>query len=536
MFRTLAIAALLSSGCSSKHDLTVHGGNLIELGGAPGEVTLVAVGHLQGVTPAPTLTMAVPSFPLQGRVVAAVPVLPVRSGDSWSLTYHPDGAPARSATLVPNPVSGVPGATALQFVDTVSTLDTTLTAPPASQAEKLAAYNSAVVDLKAVASYVKLALTQAQKGSTPVGGWKGVTVSLDASGLSLLDSAIVSAQEPVVTLARSSGDAPIEQEVSVGIGGMPASAFALAAGFAAIAVLPEATLFLAGYTLVTGLGALFVGDVIATQTTAVLTSADMSHDDTGTAIIDAMGYGGLRVQTLTAANVVQSNASGDIGYSGKLAGRSFFPPKCDPTKCANCLNCNVVWSGCFPAGDMCCGAGFWSIACHSGNDCKVCKSSWACVPSGGSCPDDGSTGTLGGIGLSDAGLGGGGTIGGGRDGGPPVGPPPDAGLPDGGGPIGGPGACGVVQVAGADAPEQHVVEMGASAGTFQFDWDTYSIPDEMVVTYQGATLFDTGCVGASGTQQIGFSGGSTQITVSVSPDCQPGTSGTGWQYTVGCPQ
>ena len=38
----------------------------------------------------------------------------------------------------------MPGATALQFVDTVSTLDTTLTAPPAAQAEKLAAYNSAV--------------------------------------------------------------------------------------------------------------------------------------------------------------------------------------------------------------------------------------------------------------------------------------------------------------------------------------------------------------------------------------------------------
>ena len=58
----------------------------------------------------------------------------------------------------------------------------------------------------------------------------------------------------------------------------------------------------------------------------------------------------------------------------------------------------------------------------------------------------------------------------------------------------------------------------------------------MVVTYQGSTLFDTGCVGAHGTQQISYGGGSTQITVSVSPDCQPGTSGTGWQYTVGCPQ
>src|SRR5207248_4209514 len=100
----------------------------------------------------------------------------------------------------------------------------------------------------------------------------------------------------------------------------------------AIAVLPEATLFLASYALVTGLGALMVGDVIAMQTTSVLTAADMSHDDTGTAIIDAMGYGGLRVQNLTAANVVQSNGSGNIGFSGSLAGRSLFPPKCDPAK------------------------------------------------------------------------------------------------------------------------------------------------------------------------------------------------------------
>jgi hypothetical protein len=95
--------------------------------------------------------------------------------------------------------------------------------------------------------------------------------------------------------------------------------------------------------------------------------------------------------------------------------------------------------------------------------------------------------------------------------------------------------CGSVQVAGGDLPVTRTVELGASSGTFTFTYDTFSIPDRIVVTYQGGILFDTGCVGASGSVNLSYSGTATTVTVSVTPNCAGGTTGTSWQFTVGCP-
>ena len=94
--------------------------------------------------------------------------------------------------------------------------------------------------------------------------------------------------------------------------------------------------------------------------------------------------------------------------------------------------------------------------------------------------------------------------------------------------------CGSVQVAGGDTPVTRTVELGVSSGTFNFSYDTYSIPDRMVVTYQGRVLFDTGCVGASGSVNLSYAGTDTRVSVSVTPNCS-GTTGTGWQFTVSCP-
>lgn len=97
--------------------------------------------------------------------------------------------------------------------------------------------------------------------------------------------------------------------------------------------------------------------------------------------------------------------------------------------------------------------------------------------------------------------------------------------------------CNMQTFAGGDAPETHTVEMGATSGTFTFSYDTFQIEDQIIVSYEGNTLFDTGCVGASGTQTLSYSGASTQLTVKVNPDCaNPGGTGTAWNYTVNCPQ
>lgn len=95
--------------------------------------------------------------------------------------------------------------------------------------------------------------------------------------------------------------------------------------------------------------------------------------------------------------------------------------------------------------------------------------------------------------------------------------------------------CSTQQVAGADTPETRIIDLGINHGTFQFSYETYSQQDQIIVSYQGNILFDSGCVGASGTQSLTYSGNSTTVTVSVHPNCAGGT-GTQWNFTVSCPQ
>lgn len=95
-------------------------------------------------------------------------------------------------------------------------------------------------------------------------------------------------------------------------------------------------------------------------------------------------------------------------------------------------------------------------------------------------------------------------------------------------------ACNQQTVAGGDQGTTVNVELGQRSGTFTFEWDTESIPDRIRVFYQGKTLFNTKCVGSSGTERIPFSGSDTHVTVQVDANCS-GTTGTGWSFTVHCP-
>lgn len=98
--------------------------------------------------------------------------------------------------------------------------------------------------------------------------------------------------------------------------------------------------------------------------------------------------------------------------------------------------------------------------------------------------------------------------------------------------------CNEQNVAGGDIPDTRTIELGRTAGTFTFSYDTANIEDRMVVSYQGQPLFDSGCLGTDGTrtQTITYSGASTTITVQVTPNCLTGGSGTFWEFRVSCPQ
>lgn len=96
--------------------------------------------------------------------------------------------------------------------------------------------------------------------------------------------------------------------------------------------------------------------------------------------------------------------------------------------------------------------------------------------------------------------------------------------------------CDSQFVAGGDTPETHEVELGQASGTVDFSYDTYSQEDRMIVSYEGAVLFDSGCVGQQQTVPVTYSGTSTSITVEVQPNCvDPSQSGTSWEFSVTCP-
>lgn len=99
-----------------------------------------------------------------------------------------------------------------------------------------------------------------------------------------------------------------------------------------------------------------------------------------------------------------------------------------------------------------------------------------------------------------------------------------------------PGAqrCNEVSNSGGAGVTTTVHELGATSGTFVFDYDAFSIPDRFDITYDGAVIFTTGgFVSGSNSVPVRFGPGrSTTITVTVTGS----TAGTAWTYTVRCPK
>lgn len=77
-------------------------------------------------------------------------------------------------------------------------------------------------------------------------------------------------------------------------------------------------------------------------------------------------------------------------------------------------------------------------------------------------------------------------------------------------------------------------EMGTSSGRFTFYREHIFVPDQTLVTYEGKTIYDSGCVSNSETVSLSYSGKATNIVVKVRPNCSGSTS-TRWNFRVYCP-
>ena len=95
-------------------------------------------------------------------------------------------------------------------------------------------------------------------------------------------------------------------------------------------------------------------------------------------------------------------------------------------------------------------------------------------------------------------------------------------------------SCNDTQKAGGDAPEVHQIDLGMTSGVFSFDYQTFDVKDQIIISQGGRTIFNSGCVGEGRTVQVQFSGYTSMIEVRVNPNCS-GSSGTAWNFTVHCP-
>ncbi len=95
--------------------------------------------------------------------------------------------------------------------------------------------------------------------------------------------------------------------------------------------------------------------------------------------------------------------------------------------------------------------------------------------------------------------------------------------------------CNATQTSGGDEGGIFKVILGKSSGSTVFTFDMYSIKDRMTVSYEGVVIKDTGCVSSGNHTSLSYSGTSTSMEVKIYPNCD-NTSGTGWEFSLSCPQ
>ncbi len=97
------------------------------------------------------------------------------------------------------------------------------------------------------------------------------------------------------------------------------------------------------------------------------------------------------------------------------------------------------------------------------------------------------------------------------------------------------GDCNVEYKSGANEPEQYTIDVKSNFGKLDFSYKTYNVKDRIHIYYGGSKVFDTGCVGTSGSQTLTLNGSSSIFTIIVDPQCDGNTSDTNWNFTLGCP-
>ncbi len=92
--------------------------------------------------------------------------------------------------------------------------------------------------------------------------------------------------------------------------------------------------------------------------------------------------------------------------------------------------------------------------------------------------------------------------------------------------------CSDTSRSGKNNAASFTVSLGESYGSADFYYEMYSIKDRMIVTADGKTLLDTGCVSGNKTVELSIEKNS-KVVVQVVPACEGGS--TKWDFRLSCP-
>ncbi|QSJ17137.1 hypothetical protein JYQ62_36775 [Nostoc sp. UHCC 0702] len=94
--------------------------------------------------------------------------------------------------------------------------------------------------------------------------------------------------------------------------------------------------------------------------------------------------------------------------------------------------------------------------------------------------------------------------------------------------------CDQEQVSGGQAGDSREIQLTSTEGKINIDYEMYSVPDRLKVTYEGKTLIDTDFVSGSNKISTAFKGNSGRVKVELTGNQE--ISSTQWRYTLYCPQ
>jgi Zn-dependent metalloprotease len=105
-----------------------------------------------------------------------------------------------------------------------------------------------------------------------------------------------------------------------------------------------------------------------------------------------------------------------------------------------------------------------------------------------------------------------------------------------------PSSCNTMVHSGGGDPVTHIIPVGRTSGFVDFDYDTYTVSDQLTLSCDGAGTVNnqpyatTFCVATDGwtaSNHIPFNCPSGRIRVDVTPNCQT-TGNTLWDFKLGC--